>query len=554
MGNVLAGRPGAGARAPGEHRRRASRSATGCTTVNKMCGSGMKAAMLAHDLLRAGTNAMMVAGGMESMSNAPYLLPKARARLAARPRRGQGPHVPRRAGGRLRQGPPDGHLRRGLRRTYRFTREAQDRSRSHRSRARRMRSATAAFAREIVPVHVEAGKARATVDAATSSRSRPTRQDPAAEARLPQGRHGDAGQFELDLRRRGGAGADARWTRRSGAASRRSRASSRTRRTRRSRAGSPPRRWARCASSSSRTGWTRRRRRSLRDQRSVRRRRHGGDARARPAAREGQRPRRRLRARPSDRRLRRAHHGDAARARCEKYGLQARRGGALHRRRRGDRDGAGTRSRDDRRTAHARADRVLLRFLLALRLFREHADRCARSPARPQRQLAPDPARRGFQGHRRRAAASDPAQGPYSARDMARTRALLRHAVQAARRSFRSPTQAAGAPDATGSHRRPRRMAPRQLARRFTTPISPRTATSPIRDLRRSRRAAAATSASKRWPALNDAGVKDRLRAEVDAAIARGVFGSPYFIVDGEPFWGADRLDQVERWLATGGW
>ncbi len=50
----------------------------GCTTVNKMCGSGMKAAMLAHDLLVAGTNEVMIAGGMESMSNAPYLLPKAR--------------------------------------------------------------------------------------------------------------------------------------------------------------------------------------------------------------------------------------------------------------------------------------------------------------------------------------------------------------------------------------------------------------------------------------------------------------------------------------------
>jgi acetyl-CoA C-acetyltransferase len=52
--------------------------AVGCTTVNKMCGSGMKAAMLAHDLLAAGTNDIMVAGGMESMTNAPYLLPKAR--------------------------------------------------------------------------------------------------------------------------------------------------------------------------------------------------------------------------------------------------------------------------------------------------------------------------------------------------------------------------------------------------------------------------------------------------------------------------------------------
>jgi acetyl-CoA C-acetyltransferase len=53
--------------------------AAGCTTVNKMCGSGMKAAMFAHDLLLAGSNDVMVAGGMESMSNAPYLLPKARA-------------------------------------------------------------------------------------------------------------------------------------------------------------------------------------------------------------------------------------------------------------------------------------------------------------------------------------------------------------------------------------------------------------------------------------------------------------------------------------------
>jgi 2-hydroxychromene-2-carboxylate isomerase len=54
--------------------------------------------------------------------------------------------------------------------------------------------------------------------------------------------------------------------------------------------------------------------------------------------------------------------------------------------------------------------------------------------------------------------------------------------------------------------------------------------------------------------ALNEPAVKDRLRREVDAALARGVFGSPYIIIDGEPFWGADRLDQVEKWLSTGGW
>ncbi|WP_100658258.1 thiolase family protein [Alteromonas flava] len=53
--------------------------AAGVTTINKVCGSGMKAVMLAHDLIKAGSAAVVVAGGMESMSNAPYLLPKARA-------------------------------------------------------------------------------------------------------------------------------------------------------------------------------------------------------------------------------------------------------------------------------------------------------------------------------------------------------------------------------------------------------------------------------------------------------------------------------------------
>lgn len=50
-----------------------------CTTVNKMCGSGMESIILGHDLIRAGSAAIVVAGGLESMSNAPYLLPKARS-------------------------------------------------------------------------------------------------------------------------------------------------------------------------------------------------------------------------------------------------------------------------------------------------------------------------------------------------------------------------------------------------------------------------------------------------------------------------------------------
>ena len=52
--------------------------------------------------------------------------------------------------------------------------------------------------------------------------------------------------------------------------------------------------------------------------------------------------------------------------------------------------------------------------------------------------------------------------------------------------------------------------------------------------------------------AINEPAVKDRLKNEVDAAIKLGVFGSPYIVVDGEPFWGIDRFDQLERWLARG--
>jgi 2-hydroxychromene-2-carboxylate isomerase len=54
--------------------------------------------------------------------------------------------------------------------------------------------------------------------------------------------------------------------------------------------------------------------------------------------------------------------------------------------------------------------------------------------------------------------------------------------------------------------------------------------------------------------ALGEAFIKERLKTEVDAAMQRGVFGSPFFILDGEPFWGVDRMPVLERWLETGGW
>ena len=53
---------------------------------------------------------------------------------------------------------------------------------------------------------------------------------------------------------------------------------------------------------------------------------------------------------------------------------------------------------------------------------------------------------------------------------------------------------------------------------------------------------------------LEQPATKAALRDATDQALARGVFGSPFFFVDGEPFWGHDRLDQLDRWLATGGW
>ena len=147
------------------------------------------------------------------------------------------------------------------------------------------------------------------------------RQDPQAQARVPQGRHGHGGQLQLDLRRRRGAGADARGRGREARACRRSPGSS----AHATHAQAPA--WFTTAPVGAirklleQGRLERERRRPLRDQRGVRGRRDGRDARPRPAARQGQRARRRLRARPSDRRLRRAHPRDAAR-RAGKHGAK----------------------------------------------------------------------------------------------------------------------------------------------------------------------------------------------------------------------------------------
>src|SRR5688572_15984044 len=132
--------------------------AAGCTTVNKMCGSGMKAAMFAHDLLAMNSFDVIVAGGMESMTNAPYLLPKARAGL----RMGHGQVIDH----MFYDGLEDAYDRGRLMGTfaedcaskYSFTREAQDRFAIASLERAQKANTEGWFAWEITPLAIKAGK------------------------------------------------------------------------------------------------------------------------------------------------------------------------------------------------------------------------------------------------------------------------------------------------------------------------------------------------------------------------------------------------------------
>lgn len=125
----------------------------GCTTLNKVCGSGMKAAMFGHDLLRAGSASIVLAGGMESMSNAPYLLPKARSGY----RMGHQQVLDHMFYDGL-QNPYDGHMMghfaEATAREYGFSREAQD-AFAIESVQRALAAAEDAFAAELAPVTVK---------------------------------------------------------------------------------------------------------------------------------------------------------------------------------------------------------------------------------------------------------------------------------------------------------------------------------------------------------------------------------------------------------------
>jgi len=131
---------------------------TGSTTVNKMCGSGMKAAMFAHDLLVAGTNEIMVAGGMESMTNAPYLLPKARSGY----RMGHQQAVDHMFLDGLEdaydKGKLMGSFAEDCAEKYSFSREEQDKFAIASLERAQAASRNGAFAWEITPLAVKAGK------------------------------------------------------------------------------------------------------------------------------------------------------------------------------------------------------------------------------------------------------------------------------------------------------------------------------------------------------------------------------------------------------------
>jgi acetyl-CoA C-acetyltransferase len=132
--------------------------AAGCTTVNKMCGSGMKAAMLAHDELLAGSAEIMVAGGMESMTNAPYLLPKARAGL----RMGHAQVIDHMFYDGLEDAYDKGRLMGSFAedcaQKYKFTREAQDAFAIASLTRAQKANKEGWFAWETTPIAIKAGK------------------------------------------------------------------------------------------------------------------------------------------------------------------------------------------------------------------------------------------------------------------------------------------------------------------------------------------------------------------------------------------------------------
>jgi 2-hydroxychromene-2-carboxylate isomerase len=143
-----------------------------------------------------------------------------------------------------------------------------------------------------------------------------------------------------------------------------------------------------------------------------------------------------------------------------------------------------------------------------------------------------------------------PLKGEYAKRDFARTARLQGTAFRMPSR-FPIPTQAPGRVVTWLKRDHPSAAAPVARALYHAFFVEDRDISSP--DVAADVAAAAGIDRAKARAATEDPAIKDRFRQDVEAALARGVFGSPFVFVDGEPFWGVDRFDQIDRWLATGG-
>ncbi|MDW9677974.1 acetyl-CoA C-acyltransferase [Sinorhizobium meliloti] len=136
----------------------------GATTVNKMCGSGMKAAMLAHDLIKAESASIVVAGGMESMTNAPYLLDRARQGYRIGHQKVLDHMFLDGLEDAYDKGRLMGSFAEDCAEAYQFTRSAQDEYAIASLEKAQKASADGSFAEEIVPLSIASGKGERTVN------------------------------------------------------------------------------------------------------------------------------------------------------------------------------------------------------------------------------------------------------------------------------------------------------------------------------------------------------------------------------------------------------
>jgi acetyl-CoA C-acetyltransferase len=275
-----------------------------CTTVNKMCGSAMATIMLGHDLLQAGSASVVVAGGLESMSNAPYLLPNARRGY----RMGHQEAIDHMFYDGLQdpwEGLMMGHYADATAKKYGFSREQQDAFAAESVARAQAAVAAGTFAAEIAPVTVKSRKGETVVSSdetpgAVSIDKIPTLRP----AFNPDGTVTAATSSSIS----DGAAATVLMT---AAEAERRGLEPLARLVGHSSFAQEPA-WFTTAPVAATSGLGPGPCRSVRNQRGVRRGRDGGDARRRHRSWQGQCQRRRLRHGPSDRRHRRTHHDDFA--------------------------------------------------------------------------------------------------------------------------------------------------------------------------------------------------------------------------------------------------